>query len=122
MGIRALQWSLIQLRMVNSQKIIPKGRLQGINVDIEGAIALANLKVIEIVDDNNPYPTLPGIYWTTNMNGSININMCKMISERKSLCVVVPLDPTEGSHYIELVHDDESNDNLDCIYKVTTRE
>ena len=37
MGKPTLQWSPIQLRMVNQQKILPMGRLQGITVDIEGA-------------------------------------------------------------------------------------
>ena len=33
----ALQWSPIQLRMANQQKILPMGRLQGVVVAIEGA-------------------------------------------------------------------------------------
>jgi len=41
-----------------------------------------------------------------------------MTFEKNSLHVVVPLDPTEGSHYIEPVHDD----NLDYIYKITAWE
>jgi len=49
------------------------------------------------------------------MNGVINLKKRKMIFEKKSLCVVVPLDPTKGSHYIEPVCDDESDDDLDCI-------
>jgi hypothetical protein len=73
MGRPMLQWSLIQLRMVNQQKIIPMGRLQGVTVDIEGASALADFEVIEIVDDNNPYPALLGIDWATDMNGVINL-------------------------------------------------
>jgi hypothetical protein len=36
------------------------GRLHGVTVDIEGASALADFEVIEIVDDNNPYPCAPG--------------------------------------------------------------
>jgi len=44
--------------MVNQQKILPMGRLQGVTVDIEGANVLADFEVIEIVDDNNPYPML----------------------------------------------------------------
>jgi len=47
--------------MENQQKIIPMGRLQGVTVDIEGASALDDFKVIEIVDDNNPYIALFGI-------------------------------------------------------------
>ena len=51
------------------------------------------------------------------MNGVINLKKRKMIFEKKSIRVVVPLDPAEGACYIELVHDDESDDDLDCIYR-----
>ena len=79
------QWSLIQLRMANQQKILPLGRLQGITVDIEGANVLVDFEVIEIVDDSNPYPSLLGIDWATDMNGVINLKKHKMIFIR-SLC------------------------------------
>ena len=36
MGEPKLEWSTIQLRMANQQKIIPLGRLSGIMVDIAG--------------------------------------------------------------------------------------
>ena len=98
------------------------GRLQGIMVDIESASALANFEVIEIVDDSNPYPALLGIDWATNMNRVINLKKCKMIFEKKSLRVIVPLDPTEGSRYTEPVCDYESDDDLDCIYKIIVRD
>lgn len=122
MGRLTLQWSLIQLQMANQQKIQSMGRLQGITVDIEGASALSYFKVIQIVDDNNPYLVLFGIDWVTYMNGVINLKKRKMIFENKSLHVVVPLDPAEGLRYTEPVHDDESDDELDCIYKITTQE
>jgi len=32
------------------------GKLQGIIMDIDGASALAEFEVIEVIDDNNPYP------------------------------------------------------------------
>ena len=83
---------------------------------------LADFEVIEIVDDNNPYPTLLGIDWGTEMNGVINLRKRKMIFEKKSLCIVVPLDPAEGSHYIELVRDYNTEDDLECIDKITTWE
>lgn len=47
------------------------------------------------MDDNNPYPTLLGIDWTMDMNVVINLKKWKMTFEKKSLCVVVLLDPTE---------------------------
>ena len=97
-------------------------RLQGVTVDIGGVSALVDFEVIEIVDDYNPYPALLGIDWATNMNEVINLKKWKMIFENKSLCVVVPLDPAEGSHYTELVRDYESDDDLDQIYKIMARD
>jgi len=69
----AFQWSPIQLHIANQQQILSMRRLQGIMVYMEGASALAYFKVIEIVDDNNPYLVLLGIDWATDMNGGINI-------------------------------------------------
>jgi len=45
-----------------------------------------------------------------------------MIFEKKSLRAVIPLDPTKGSRHTEPVHDYESDDDLDCIYKITAQE
>lgn len=42
-------------------------------VDIEGASALANFEIVEIMDDRNPYPALLGIDWASGMNGVINL-------------------------------------------------
>ena len=58
---------------------------------------MADFEVIEIVDDNNPYPMLLRIDWATNMNRLINLKKRKMIFEKKSLHVIVPLNPPEGS-------------------------
>ena len=93
--------------------------MQGITVDIEGASVLVEFEVIEITDDNTPYPVLLGIDWATDMNRVINLKKWKMIFEKKSLCVIIPLDHVEGSRYIEPVRDYESDDDLDCIYKIT---
>ena len=60
---------------------------------------LVEFEVIDIVDDNNPYPALLGIDWAIDMNRVTNLKKRKMIFEKKSLCIVVPLDPTKGSRY-----------------------
>ena len=91
-------------------------------VDIEGASALADFEVIEIVDDSNPYPTLLGIDWADDMNGVINLKKCKMIFEKTSLRLVVPWDPAEGLHYIEPVRNYDKDNDLDYIYKITAQE
>lgn len=123
MGRPALQWSLIQLRMVNQQKIIPMGWLYKVTVDIEGASAMADFEVIEIVDDNNPYPAIFGIDWAINMNGVINLKKRMMSFETKSLRVILSLDPEKGVHYTEPVCNyDGSDDELDHIYKITMQD
>ena len=86
-------------------------------MDIKGTSTQMDFEVIEIVDDSNPYPTLLGIHWATDMNGVINLKRHKMIFEKKSLRVIVPLDPAEGVRYIEPMHDEDSDDELDCIYQ-----
>ena len=120
MGRPALQWSLIQLRMTNQQKVILIGRLQWVTVDIEGTSTLVDFEVIEIMDDSNPYPALLGIDWATDLNGVINLKKRKIIFENKSLRVIVPLDTVEGSRYTEPVCDYESDDNLEYISKITS--
>ena len=108
--------------MVNQQNIFPMWRLQGVTVDIEDTSTQTDFEVIEIVDDNNPYPALLGIDWATDMNGVINLKKQKMIFEKRSLCVVVLLDLAEGARYTEPVRDDEGNDELDCIYHITVQD
>lgn len=97
------------------------GHLCRVIVDIEGTSALDDFEVIEIVDDNNPYPTLLGIDWAIDMNIVIKLKKWKISFENKSLKVLVPLDLTEGTHYTKPMHDYvESDDDLDQIYKITT--
>ena len=97
------------------------GWLYGVTVDIEGASAMVDFEAIEIVDGSNPHLVLLGIDWAIDMNGVINFKKRMMSFETKSLRVIVLLDPVEGVHYTKPVHDyDESDDELDHIYKITT--
>ena len=74
-------------------------------VDIEGASALADFEVIDIVYDSNPYPVLLGIDWAFDMDAVINLRKHRMTFERKEIRVIVPLNPMEGARYTEPVHD-----------------
>lgn len=112
MGRPALQWFPIQLWMANQRKIFPMGRLKGVTMDFKGVSMQADFEVIEIVDDSNPYPTFLGIDWSTDMNGVINLKKQKMIFEKKSLRVVVPLNPTKGACCMEPVREDDNNDGV----------
>lgn len=46
-----------------------------------------------------------------DMNGVLNFKKRTMMFERNSLWVIMPLDPTEGAHYTQLVCGYEESDN-----------
>jgi len=73
MGQPKLQWSPIQLHMMNQQKIIPIGQIHGVIVDIEEVSVIAYFEVIDIIDDSNPYPNLIRIDWPFDMDVIINL-------------------------------------------------
>ena len=73
MGKPTHEWSPIQLILSNQQKIVPLGRLPSVLVDIDGVSTLANFEVIEIFDDNNPYPALLGFEWEIDNDAVINL-------------------------------------------------
>ena len=72
MGKPPLEWSPIQLRLVNQAKVLPIGRLSQVQVDIEGLHTFGEFKVINKVDDTNPYPALLGIDWEMGNQTIIN--------------------------------------------------
>ena len=94
MGEPKLEWSIIQLRMANQQKIILLGRLSKIMVDIAGVKVWADFEVIQIIEDTNPYPALLGLDWAIDMGGIINLKKRSMVFESEGTRVIVPLDPT----------------------------
>lgn len=73
MGKLKLQWSTIQLKMVNRQKILPLGRLSDFIVGIDGVRTTTDIEIIEIVDDRNPYTLLLGLDWEFSNIGIINL-------------------------------------------------
>ena len=119
MGEPKLEWSTIQLRMENQQKIIPLGRLPKVMVDTAGVKVLVDFEVIEIVEDVDPYPTLLGLDWAIEMGGVINLKKCSMVSENNGTHVIVPLDPVEGAQYTDPARDEEE---IDHIYKFNMQD
>lgn len=122
MGKPKLKWSPIQLIMENQQKIVPLGRLSGITTDIEGVHTTIDFEVIEIVDDNNPYPTLLGQGWEFSNMAIINLKKRKIIFERNIMRVIVPLDPLEGARYTEPVKEEYNEADIDNIYQIKAKE
>ena len=103
MGKPTLEWSPIQLRLANQQKIVPLGRFPSVPVDIDGVSTLVDFEVIEIIDDSNPYPALLGIEWAIDNSAVINLKNRQMTFEGKGLRVIVPLEISQGERYTEPV-------------------
>jgi hypothetical protein len=116
MGKPKLIWYPIQLKLVNQQKIFLIGRLTGVPVNIDGVRSVADFEVIEIVDDNQPYPTLMGLEWDFDNQVIINLKRREMIFEVGDLKVMTPLDPSKGMRYIEPTR----GNDIDNIYNMTT--
>ena len=72
------------------------GRLEHVPVDIDGVRTFADFEVIEIVDDNCPYPALLGIDWAFNNSSFFYLNKICMAFEGYGLWFIAPLDPDEG--------------------------
>ena len=121
MGNPTLDWSPIQLRLANQQRILPLGRFPRVPVDIDGVSTIAYFEVIEIIDDSNPYPDLLGIEWAIDSDAVINLKKRQITFEGKGLRAILPLDPSQGERYMEPVRE-EDQDILDHIYNITAKE
>jgi hypothetical protein len=122
MGKPKLIYSPIRLRMANQQAVSPFGRLEHVLVDIDRVRTFAYFEVIEIVDDNYPYPTLLEIDWDFNNSIVVDLKKKHMTFERDGLRVIAPLDPTEGQRYTEPIREEDHTYELENIYKLTTRQ
>ena len=65
-------------------------------MDIDGVITFVYFEVIEIVDDNCPYPALLGIDWAFNNSTVVDLKKRRMTFEGNGLRFIAPLDPDEG--------------------------
>lgn len=83
---------------------------------------LSDFEVIDIVDNNNLYPTLLGFDWAYDMDAIINMKSRKMVFEKNGIRVVVPLDPSEGVRYIEIVHNEYGDAVINNIYNLTLQD
>ena len=107
MGRPKLCYSPIQLRLANQQRVCPLGILSNVPVDIDGVRSLANFEVIEIIDDNKPYPVLLGIDWALNNLTVIKLKKKKLTFEGHNIRIIAPLDPSMGPHYTKPIRVEE---------------
>lgn len=118
MGKPKKVWFPIQLRLENRYKIYPIGRLENVEVNIDGVKSKVDFEVIYIIDDTKPHLVLLGIDWDFYSLVILILKKSKMSSESKDIRVVVPLDPDEGERYVEPVGEDLNHVKLENFYKV----
>jgi hypothetical protein len=70
--------------------------LEHVPADIDGVRTFAYFEVIEIVDDNCPYPALLLIDWAFNNSIVVYLKKIRMNFEIYGLRVIAPLYPNEG--------------------------
>jgi hypothetical protein len=107
----------IQLRLMNQPKIVSIGCLTGVPVNIDGVHSMEKFEVIDIMDENQPYPTLMGLEWDFYNQSIINLKRREMIFEVGDLKVITPLDPSERKRYIE----PPRGNDIENLYNMTTR-
>jgi hypothetical protein len=91
-------------------------------MDINGVRTFTDFEVIEIVDDNCPYPALLGIDWDFNNSTMVDLKKICMKFERDGLRVIAPSDPDEYQRYTEPIREEDHAYELENIYKLTTRQ
>jgi hypothetical protein len=84
-------------------------------VNIDRVCSVTGFEVSEIVEDNQPYPTLMGLEWNFDSQDIINLKRGEMIFEVGYLRVIAPLDPLEGKRYIETAR----GNTIENLYNMT---
>ena len=77
-----------------------------------------DFKVIDIVDDTNPYPALLGIDWEIDNQTIINFKKMILSFEDSKLRVAESIDPLEGHRYVETVNSEGQGNYLDQLYNI----
>ena len=78
--------------------------------------SLVDFEVIEIIDDNTPYPALLGIDWAFENQAIINLKKKTMSFEGNGIRVIGSLDPALRLRYTKLITAKEEAHNIDTIY------
>jgi hypothetical protein len=97
---------------------ISLGRLEKLEVNIEGVKMKDDFEVMEIMDDSNPYHVLLGIDWAFENNAMLNLKNQHISFETDTQCVIAPLYPNEGDWYNESVDEDAQRLVIKNIYKI----
>ena len=93
MGNPTLEWSPMQLWLVNQAKVQPIGCVSNLVVDVKGMKTYVDFNVIEVVDGGGSYPMLLGIGWDNDSMAVINFKKWVMTFKNQDVRVISPMDP-----------------------------
>jgi len=96
--------------------------LEYVPVDIDIVRMFADFEVIDIVDDNCPYPALLGIDWAFNNFTMVDLKKRCMNFKKDGLRVIGPLYPDEDEQYTDPIREEDRAYELENIYKLTVRQ
>jgi hypothetical protein len=88
-------------------------------VNIEGVKMKDEFEVIEIMDDFDPYDGLLSINWAFKRNVVLKLKKQHMSFETSTMCMITPLDPSEGNRYNDPMDEDAWSYVIENIYKIT---
>jgi hypothetical protein len=117
-----LGYSNIKLNLENQKRVIPIGRLKNTTMDLDGVRTTTNFKVMDMVDESIPFPTLLAIDWAFENHTIYNLKTRKMIFEDDNFRVVSPLYPSYYDIYVELAPNIVLGDDVNHLYRITARE
>jgi hypothetical protein len=80
--------------------VIPIGRLKNKIVYLDDVGTTTYFKVMDMVDESIPFPTLLGIDWAFDNQAIINLKTRNMIFEDGNFRVVAPLYPLDCERYV----------------------
>ena len=87
-------------------------------MEVEGLRTYADLEVIDIVDEKNPYLVLLGIDWEIHNQTIINFKKRILSFKDSKMRVVAPIDPLEGQWYVEHVNSEGKENYQDQLYNI----
>jgi hypothetical protein len=120
MGNPKIFYSPIQLCMANKYDIYPVGRIQNVEVDLDGIKTFIDFEVIKIMGEKDPYPALLGIDWAYDNFIVIDFNKEIMTFEEDGMKVTHKLKPYQGPRYMDPIVENMEEDTLDHLYTLTT--
>ena len=117
-----LDWSHVQLRLVNQSNVLPISIITQVHMEVKGLKTYDEFEVIDIVDDTNPYHTIIGIDWAIENTTIVKFKKRILSFEDYEIRVVTQIDTLEGHRYVKPVHREGKDNYIDHLYNIMSSQ